>query len=95
MDTERGIFILAVLRKIFDKLIYNDKYEDIDAGMSDSNIGARKQQNIKNHLFVLYGVINSVINEEKSCIDLCVYDIQNAFDALWLEDCLNTSRETT
>ena len=94
MDTERGIFILAVLRKIFDKLIYNDKYEDIDAGMSDSNIGARKQQNIKNHLFVVYGVINSVINEEKSCIDLCVYDIQKAFDALWLEDCLNDMYDT-
>jgi hypothetical protein len=64
MDNERGIFILSVLRKIFDKLIYNDKYQDIDAGMSDSNIGARKHQNIKNHLFVVCGVINSVMNEK-------------------------------
>ena len=88
IENERGIFILTVLRKIFDKLIYNDKYQDIDQGMSDSNIGARRQKNIKNHLFVVYGIINSIINEEKSCIDICIYDLEKAFDALWLEDCL-------
>ena len=76
------------MRKIFDKLIYNDKYEDIDGGMSDSNIGARRQKNIKNHLFVVYGIINSILHEEKSCIDICIYDLEKAFDALWLEDCL-------
>ena len=91
---DRGIFILSVLRKIFDKLIYNDKYQDIDKGMSDSNIGARKQKNIKNHLFVVYGIINSVINEEKSCRDICVYDLEKAFDVLWLEDCLNDLHDT-
>ena len=88
INNERGIFILSVLRKIFDKLIYNDKYEDIDGGMSDSNIGARRQKNIKNHLFVFYGIINSILHEEKSCIDICIYDLEKAFDALWLEDCL-------
>ena len=61
MENERGIFILSILRKIFDKLIYNDKYKDIDSGMSDSNIGARREKNIKNHLFVVYGIINSIL----------------------------------
>lgn len=94
MDNDRGIFILTVFRKIFDKLIYNDKYEDIDTGMSDSNIGARKQKNIKNHLFIVYGIINSVLNEENFCIDISVYDLEKAFDALWLEDCLNDLYDT-
>ena len=89
MDSERGIFILSVFRKIFDKLIFNDKYNFIEESMSDSNIGARKSQSIKNHLFVLYGIIKYVLDEEKSCIDICIYDIKKCFDALWLEDVMN------
>ena len=81
VNGERGIFILSVFRKIFDKLILNDQYKDIDDAMSDSNIGARKDQNIKNHLFVLYGVINNILKEEKGCIDVCIYDIEKCFDA--------------
>ena len=54
LNNERGIFILSIFRKIFDKLIYDDKYQDIDNGMSDSNIGARRQKNIKNHFCIMY-----------------------------------------
>ena len=89
LDNDRGIFVLTVMKKILDKLIYCDKYDDIDSSMSDSNIGARKQRNIKNHLFIIYGVINNVIRDNLPCIDLQIYDIMKAFDALWLEDCMN------
>ena len=61
MDNDRGIFILTVLKKVLDKLVYIDNFKDIDMRMSDSNIGARKNRNIKNHLFIIYGVINSVL----------------------------------
>ena len=88
MKNDRGSFILSVFRKILDKLLYLDKYPDIDKHMSDSNIGARKERNIKNHLFVVYGIINSVLNDGKSCIDIQVYDLIQAFDSLWLEDCM-------
>ena len=84
MENERGIFILTVFRKIYDKLLYNDKYEEIDSNMSDSNIGGRKKKNIKNHLFIVYGVINAAL-EEKTCIDICIYDLEKAFDALWMK----------
>ena len=70
MDNDRGIFILTVLKKILDKLVYNDNYNDIDINMSDSNIGARKDRNIKNHLFMIYGIINSVIKGNQEPIDL-------------------------
>ena len=72
-----------------DKLTYLDKYPDLDLSMSGSNIGARKKTNICDHLFIIYGVINAVIQGKDTCIDIQVYDLQQAFDALWLEDCLN------
>ena len=59
MNNDRGIFILSSARKILDKLVYNDKYPHLDKGMSDSNIGSRKNENIKNHLFIVYGIIHS------------------------------------
>ena len=89
MSSDRGIFVLPVLRKILDKLTYHDKYPELDIGMSDSNIGGRKNKNIRNHLFIIYGVINSVIQGEDKCVDIQVYDLEQCFDALWLEDCLN------
>ena len=88
MKNDRGIFILSVFRKFLDNLLYSDKYPFIDKSMSDSNIGARKDKNIKNHLFVVYGVINSALNEDKSCLDITVYDLVQCFDGLWLEDCM-------
>ena len=94
LNNDRGIFILTVLKKILDKLIYNDKYADIDKHMTDSNIGARKGRNIRNHLMIIYGVINSVIKGGEDCIDLQIYDLEKAFDALWLEDCLNDLFDT-
>ena len=75
LDNERGIFVVSVMKKIIDQLIYNDRYYDIEMGMSDSNIGGRKNRSIKDHLFIIYGVINSVINGNDEPIDIQIYDI--------------------
>ena len=56
--------------------------------MSNSNIGARKGRNVKDHLFLIYGIINSVIRGNEPSIDIQIYDLEKAFDALWLEDCM-------
>ena len=80
---------MAVLRKILDKLIYTDKYPDLEFSMSDSNIGARKKKNVRNHLFIVYGVINNILKSGKGCVDIQIYDLIQAFDALWLESCMN------
>ena len=92
LENDRGIFILTVLKKILDKLIYLDNYKDLDQNMSDSNIGARRRRNIKDHLLIIHGVINSVIRGEEECIDLQIYD--KFFDAMWLEDCMNDIVDT-
>ena len=89
MSSDRGIFVLTAVRKILDKLTYLDKYPDIDLSMSGSNIGARKKRNIRDHLFIINGVINAVIQGDDDCIDIQIYDLVQCFNALWLEDTLN------
>ena len=89
LNNDRGIFLLTVLKKVLDKLIYNDSYADIDQNMTDSNIGSRKKRNIKDHLLIIHGIINSVIKGKEDPIDIQIYDLEKAFDAMWLEDCLN------
>ena len=37
----------------------------------------------------MYGVINHILKEDKGSIDICIYDIEKCFDALWIEDVLN------
>jgi hypothetical protein len=83
-NSYRGIF-----RAILDRLIYNDEYGDIDEAMSDSNVGARKGRNIRDNIFVLNAVLNSVVNGKEEPIDVQVYDIGKCFDALWVEECIN------
>ena len=94
LDNDSGIFIQTTLKKILDKLIYNDVFQQIDIRMSDSNIGARKKRNIKDHLFVLYSIINSVLKGDDECIDIQAYDIQKCFDSLWMDDCFNDIFDT-
>ena len=57
LENERGIFIVTVFRSILMKLIYNDKYSIIGSNMPDSNVGARRKKNIRNHIFVINGII--------------------------------------
>merc|ERR1712015_417561 len=64
MDNERGVFGVTVFRYILDKMIYNDEYKNVDENLTDCNVGARKERNHRDNLFVIYGVINSVMNRE-------------------------------
>ena len=57
LESERGIFIVNLIRTILMKMIYADKYRVIDNSMSDSNIGARKRKNIHNHIFVVNSIL--------------------------------------
>ena len=71
------------------KLIYNDEYGTIDSNMSDSNIGARKNKNIRNHIFILNGVINETIKSKKNCVDIQILDYRQCFDSMWLDETIN------
>ena len=80
LDNDRGLFGVSKVRSIIEKLIYEDKYPEIDGYMSDSNVGGRRKRNIRDNLFVLYAIINESIRNKKS-IDIHFYDLDKCFDA--------------
>ena len=83
LDNDRGIFGVTKIRSILDKLIYNDYYWKIDDSMSCSNIGGRKNRNIREHLFVINGIMNDVMNnKDTEEIDIEIYDVAKCFDKL-------------
>ena len=89
LENDRGVFIVSILRSIIDKLVYEDEYSTIDDNMSDANIGARKERNIRNYLFIVYGIINQVKKDKSDPIDISVFDVEKCFDNLWLEELVN------
>ena len=83
LANERGIFIVSIFRGILMKLIYNEKYETIDSSMSDSNVGARRNKNIRNHIFVINGIINDVLSSNKKTpVDIQIMDYKQCFDSM-------------
>jgi hypothetical protein len=62
--------------------------------MSDSNIGARKEKNIRNHIFILNGIINEATKDKSKSVDIQILDYRQCFDAMWLEECINDLYES-
>ena len=90
LESDRGIFLITIFRTILMKMIYNEKYQIIDQSMSDSNIGARKQKNIRNHIFVVNAILHDVLHKKsKHPIDLMVLDYKQMFDSECLYECMN------
>ena len=90
---QRGIFIINKFRDVLMKMIYHEEYDILDSNMSDSNIGGRKNKNIRNHLFIINGIINDALRK-KICIDLIILDYRVCFDSLWIEEVINDLFET-
>ena len=90
LKNDRGVFIVSIFRSILLKLIYKRKYDIVDQNMSDSNVGARKRKNVRNHVWILHGVVHDVLSSKtKTPIDFEILDYKQCFDGLWLESCLN------
>ena len=92
-ESYRGIFRITVLRNILDRLIYNDEYPNIDKYLSDCNVGGRKGRSVRDNIFVLNAILNSIRRGAKEAHDVQVYDVQQCFDAMWLEECINAIYE--
>ena len=88
-DSYRGIFRLTVFRSILDRLIYNDEYKNIDRNLTDANVGARKNRNIRDNIFVMNAIFNSMSKDNGENLDCQVYDVETCFDALWLHEVVN------
>ena len=95
LENDRGIFLVSTFRSILMRLIYMDKYSIIDSCMSDSQVGGRKGKNVRNHLWILNGVICDVLStRKKSPIDIQIFDYKQCFDSLWLQESLNDIYES-
>ena len=42
--------------------------------MSDSNVGARKGKNIRNHIFVINEIITDILNTKGNAVDIQILD---------------------
>ena len=90
LENDRGICLVTTFRTIRMHLIYMDKYSLIDSSMSDSQVGGRKGKNVRNHIWVLNGIIcDALSTRKKNSIDIQIFDYKQCFDSLWLEECLS------
>ena len=64
-------------------MIYNSIIDDLEKQLSPSNIGARKGKSPRDHLFVLYAVLNETRKDNHGQLDLVFSDIRTCFDSLW------------
>ena len=85
----RGIFRVSIFRAILDRLIYNDEYPNLDKNLTDSNVGARRTRNIRDNIFVLNAILNSNKYNTKEPLDVQVYDVEQCFDSMWLQEVIN------
>ena len=79
---------------IRDKLILNDIKDEVNESMSESQVGGREGRSIRDHLFVVYSVLNNVLKKGIESIDIDTYDIRKAFDKLSLTDTCNDIYES-
>ena len=61
----------------------------MDDELSCSNIGGRKGRIIRDHLFLVYGIINDVMNGSSPPIDMQAVDIYKCFDEMWYSETHN------
>ena len=72
-----------------DKILYDDVYPIVDDELIYSNIGGRKGRYIRDHLFIIYAVINDVMNGSSPDVDVQTMDIYKCFDEMWYQDTHN------
>ena len=84
----RGIFLIATLCKIFERLIkkrINDKLKSV----SKLQAGATENRSPNDNLFLLHGTLDHLQYLNKPAF-VTLYDFRQAFDSLWLADSINS-----
>ena len=87
----RGIFLAIVLSKIFEKMIKNRIEENLQK-INLLQAGSRKNRGPPDQVFLLRGVMDHFKFTGKPLF-VTAYDFEQAFDSLWLEDCVLSLKE--
>ena len=61
----------------------------IGQNMSCSNIGARKNRNIRDHLFVINAILNDINIRKIQNVDIQIVDIEKCFDKMSFKETAN------
>ena len=52
------IFLILKFRSLSMRMLLNDKYDTLNDFMSDSNVGGRKGQSVRDHPFIVNGIVH-------------------------------------
>ena len=66
-----------------------DEYERIDKNITDSNVGARRNRNIRDNIFVISVISHNIRKRNLRDTDIQIYDTEKCFDKLWAKECFN------
>ena len=89
IESHRGIFLIHKFRSLIMRMLLNDKYSILDEFMSDSNVGGRKGRSIRDHLFIVNGIIHEHKNKSQNPITFQILDYSLCFDSMWYEEVAN------
>ena len=84
LENHRGIFIVVIVSIIFEKVLKNCVTPILRENMTKFQTGGIKGKGVVDNLFISHSLY---VNQP---LFLTVYDIENCFDSLWLEDCINS-----
>ena len=87
----RGIFLTIIISKIFEKLI-KARTENSLQEVNLFQAGSRKNRGPSDNVFLLRGVMDHFKFTKKPLL-ISSYDFEQAFDSLWLEDCILSLNE--
>ena len=82
----RGIFLSIVISKIFEKLI-KARIENHLKNIHILQAGSRTNRGPPDNVFLFRGVMDH-FRFTKKTLFITAYDFEQAFDSLWLEDCI-------
>ena len=89
ISNHRGIFLISKYRSLIMRMLLNDKYDTIDSYMSDSNVGGRKERGIRDHLFIVNGIIHEHCKSQTKPVSIQIMDYRTCFDSMWLDEVTN------
>ena len=83
ISNHRRILLVPKYRSLLMRMLLNDKYVMIDAYMSDSNVGGRKDRSIRDHIFIVNGILPEHSKSKTNPVSIQITDYKNCFDSLW------------
>ena len=87
----RGIFLASIVSKIFERLIKNRTRSSMEK-INLCQAGSKVNRGPPDNIFILNAVVDHAIYLGKS-VYITTYDFEQAFDSLWLEDCILSLRK--